>query len=103
MNRGQDPGSEASKEDYALQVIDLYMQDVHDVEENGGLRLAGFAPPHPTGSVRIFVEGHRSRRRRETGVSLPTTRAPARTGSIGRCSDAGPQGRSEEGPIGNNG
>src|SRR3546814_2436477 len=66
MNRGQDPESEASKEDYALQVIDLYMQDVHDVEENGGLRLAGIATPHPTGRVRFFVEGHRSRRRRET-------------------------------------
>src|SRR3546814_7791838 len=82
MNRGQDPESEASKEDYAPQVIDLYMQDVHDVEENGGLRLAGIATPHPTGRVRFFVEGHRSRRRRETGVSLPTTRASARSGSI---------------------
>src|SRR3546814_8402098 len=87
MNRGQDPESEASKEDYALQVIDLYMQDVHDVEENGGLRLAGIATPHPTGRVRFFVDGHRSRRRSETGVSLPTTRASARSGSIGRRSE----------------
>src|SRR3546814_11807871 len=93
MNRGQDPESEASKEDYALQVIDLYMQDVHDVEENGGLRLAGIATPHPTGRVRFFVEGHRSRRRRETGVSLPTTRASARSGSIGRISTSSPPAR----------
>src|SRR3546814_1744084 len=67
------------------------MQDVHDVEENGGLRLAGIATPHPTGRVRFFVEGHRSRRRRETGVSLPTTRASARSGSIGRISNSSPQ------------
>src|SRR3546814_11381332 len=93
MNRGQDPESEASKEDYALQVIDLYMQDVHDVEENGGLRLTGIATPHPTGRVRFFVVGHRSRRRRETGVSLHTTRAAARSGSIGRISNSSPQSR----------